>query len=230
MTYILVNKQEDSKKIALREFLKEIFKREITLEELYTNPDIHNLEITDKLSIGIEDVKDFQAKLIYKPFQEEKQVGIIHSSQKLTHEAQNSLLKSLEESGDNTIYILCVDNQRNLLPTIRSRARIIYIKKQENNEEEQERERERDFLKKDLVEQFEIAEKASSSRELSIEFINTIEKILREEFEIKIKNGSIEGSKKILEDLKVVEKSREKIVSNCNRRLTLEAMVIQLRI
>ena len=51
MTYILVNKQEDSKKIALREFLKEIFKREITLEELYTNPDIHNLEITDKLSI-----------------------------------------------------------------------------------------------------------------------------------------------------------------------------------
>ncbi len=58
------------------------------------------------------------------------------------------------------------------------------------------REKERDFLKKDLVEQFEIAEKASSSRELSIEFINTIEKILREEFEIKIKNGSIEGSKK----------------------------------
>jgi DNA polymerase III delta prime subunit len=226
MTYILVQKRKDLDKKNLRKFLSNIFKKEISLDELETNPDIHNLEITEKLSIGIEDVKDFQKKLIYKPFQEDIQIGIIHDSQKLTHEAQNSLLKSLEESGDKTIYILSVDNHRNLLPTIRSRARIVYLQQEENNEE---KDQESHTLKKDLVEQFEIVEKASATRELSIDFINDIEKILRKEFEIKIKNGSIEGSKKFLEDLKVLQKSREKLVSNCNRRLTLEAMIIQLR-
>lgn len=226
MTYILVQKRKDLDKKNLRKFLSNLFKKEISLDDLETNPDIHNLEITEKLSIGIEDVKDFQKNLIYKPFQEEIQIGIIHDSQKLTHEAQNSLLKSLEESGDKTIYILSVDNHRNLLPTIRSRARIVYLQQEENNEE---KDQESHTLKKDLVEQFEIVEKASATRELSIDFINDIEKILRKEFEIKIKNGSIEGSKKFLEDLKVLQKSREKLVSNCNRRLTLEAMIIQLR-
>lgn len=225
MTYILVQKRKDLDKKNLRKFLSNIFKKEISLDELETNPDIHNLEITEKLSIGIEDVKDFQKKLIYKPFQEDIQIGIIHDSQKLTHEAQNSLLKSLEESGDKTIYILSVDNHRNLLPTIRSRARIIYLQEKENNDDEEGS----NILKKDLIEQFDIVEKASATRELSVNFINDIEKTLRREFEIKIKNGSIDGSKKFLEDLKVLQKSREKLVSNCNRRLTLEAMIIQLR-
>lgn len=226
MTYILVQKKKDVEKRNLRKFLGNIFQKEISLDELETNPDIHNLEITEKLSIGIEDVKDFQKNLIYKPFQEDIQIGIIHDSQKLTIEAQNSLLKSLEESGDKTIYILSVDNHRNLLPTIRSRARIIYLQQEEGDEEKEE---ESNLLTKDLVEQFEIVEKASATRELSIDFINVLEKTLRREFEIKIKNGSIEGSKKFLEDLKVLQKSREKLVSNCNRRLTLEAMIIQLR-
>lgn len=225
MTYILVQKRKDSEKKNLRKFLSNIFKKEISLDELETNPDIHNLEITEKLSIGIEDVKDFQKKLIYKPFQEDIQIGIIHDSQKLTHEAQNSLLKSLEESGDKTIYILSVDNHRNLLPTIRSRARIIYLQEKENNDDEEGS----NILKKDLIEQFDIVEKASATRELSVNFINDIEKTLRREFEIKIKNGSIDGSKKFLEDLKVLQKSREKLHSNCNRRVTLEAMIIQLR-
>ena len=128
MTYIFVRKVEKEDKSYLRGFLSNILKtkKPLSLEILSSHPDIHNLEVTDKLSIGIEDIKLFQKKLIYKPFQESSQLGIIHDSQKLTHEAQNSLLKSLEESDDSTIYVLTVDNEKNLLPTIRSRARIIY--------------------------------------------------------------------------------------------------------
>lgn len=227
MTYIFVRKVEKEDKSYLRGFLSNILKtkKPLSLEILSSHPDIHNLEVTDKLSIGIEDIKLFQKKLIYKPFQESSQLGIIHDSQKLTHEAQNSLLKSLEESDDSTIYVLTVDNEKNLLPTIRSRARIIYS----HVEKIVESSLQDNFFDLDLVSQFEKIEQASEDRGVSIELINQIENSLKSKFEINIKNGNIGGSKKFLEDLKVIQKSREKINSNCNRRLTLEAMAIQLK-
>jgi len=227
MTYIFVRKVEKEDKSYLRGFLSNILKtkKPLSLEILSSHPDIHNLEVTDKLSIGIEDIKLFQKKLIYKPFQESSQLGIIHDSQKLTHEAQNSLLKSLEESDDSTIYVLTVDNEKNLLPTIRSRARIIYS----HVEKIVESSLQDNFFDLDLVSQFEKIQEASEDRGVSIELINQIENSLKSKFEINIKNGNIDGSKKFLEDLKVIQKSREKINSNCNRRLTLEAMAIQLK-
>ncbi len=227
MTYIFVRKVEKEDKSYLRGFLSNILKtkKPLSLEILSSHPDIHNLEVTDKLSIGIEDIKLFQKKLIYKPFQESSQLGIIHDSQKLTHEAQNSLLKSLEESDDSTIYVLTVDNEKNLLPTIRSRARIIYS----HVEKIVESSLQDNFFDLDLVSQFEKIQEASEDRVGSIELINQIENSLKSKFEINIKNGNIDGSKKFLEDLKVIQKSREKINSNCNRRLTLEAMAIQLK-
>lgn len=227
MTYIFVRKVEKEDKSYLRVFLSNILKtkKPLSLEILSSHPDIHNLEVTDKLSIGIEDIKLFQKKLIYKPFQESSQLGIIHDSQKLTHEAQNSLLKSLEESDDSTIYVLTVDNEKNLLPTIRSRARIIYS----HVEKIVESSLQDNFFDLDLVSQFEKIQEASEDRVDSIELINQIENSLKSKFEINIKNGNIDGSKKFLEDLKVIQKSREKINSNCNRRLTLEAMAIQLK-
>lgn len=227
MTYIFVRKVEKEDKSYLRGFLSNILKTKklLSLEILSSHPDIHNLEVTDKLSIGIEDIKLFQKKLIYKPFQESSQLGIIHDSQKLTHEAQNSLLKSLEESDDSTIYVLTVDNEKNLLPTIRSRARIIYS----HVEKIVESSLQDNFFDLDLVSQFEKIQEASEDRVDSIGLINQIENSLKSRFEINIKNGNIDGSKKFLEDLKVIQKSREKINSNCNRRLTLEAMAIQLK-
>ncbi len=227
MTYILVRKVEDESKLILRKFLSDILKTQevFSLEKILTHPDIHNLEITEKLSIGIEDVKNFQKELIFKPFQESSQLGIIHDSQKMTNEAQNSLLKALEESDEQTIYILTVDNEKNLLPTIRSRARVIYTQKEEETQEEITE----SFLDLDLISQFNLIEQASESRDTSYELLNNIENNLKTKFEIRIKNGNIDGSKKFLEDLKVIQKSREKITSNCNRRLTLEAMAIQLK-
>ena len=124
-----------------------------------------------------------------------------------------------------TIYILTVDNEKNLLPTIRSRARVIYTQKGEETQNDNTE----NFFDQDLISQFNLIEQASESRDTSFELLNNIENNLKTRFEISIKNGNIEGSKKFLEDLKVIQKSREKITSNCNRRLTLEAMAIQLK-
>ncbi len=223
MTYVFVDKYLDKERTSLLSFLSGILGRKISLEELFSNPDIHNLLIEEKDSIGIEDAKNFQREMMYRPFQESFQIGIIHNSEKLTIEAQNALLKTLEETSKFSIYILCVNNERNLLPTIRSRARIIY-----NNSLDKEIPEITTVLEEDLLTKFEMIEDAYGKKESAIDFINSVEEVLRAKFEINIKNGNIDGSKRDLESLRIVQKSRDRIVANCNRRLTLESMIIQL--
>ena len=186
MTYIIVGKSKVGQNITLQKNLKRFFKR-----DMESSPDIHILNPEEKSSIGIEEVKNFQKEMIYKPFEEKYQAGIILQAEKLTPEAQNALLKTLEDPSEYSLFFLCVDNEKNLLPTIISRGQILYspeeIEQQESN-------------------------------------VKDIEDI----FELDIKNGNIESSKKNKDSLNVIQESREKIFANCNRRLTLEAMFIRL--
>ena len=225
MTYIIVGKSKTTQNYMLQKNLKKLFKK-----DLLNSPDIHILDPKEKNSLGIEEVKNFQKEMMYKPFQEKFQAGIIIQAEKLTHQAQNALLKTLEDTSDYSVFFLCVDNEKNLLPTIISRGQVIYSL--ENIEDENEIHTEEDTIEKifelDLIEQFNLIEKYSQDRNLSLEFINTIEKKFCKRLELDIKNGNIEGSKKNTDFLKIIQESREKISANCNRRLTLEAMIIQL--
>jgi len=56
-----------------------------------------------------------------------KLVVIIKDAQKMGHEAQNALLKLLEEPPKNTLFILTTTNLSYLLPTIKSRSQIIQL-------------------------------------------------------------------------------------------------------
>jgi DNA polymerase III delta prime subunit len=221
MTYIIVNKSKDSQKEQLKILLKRIFNK-----DLKESPDIHVLNPEKENSIGIEEVKELQKAMKYKPFQEEKQVGIILQAEKLTTQAQNALLKTLEETTETSLYILCVNNERNLLPTIKSRGIVIYSFSQiEKTTVEEDLE---NFLDLDPLEQFNTIEKYSKDKDSSLAFINSLEERFRKRLELDIKNGNIDSSQKNLSLLKTVQKSREKISANCNRRLTLEAMVVEL--
>jgi hypothetical protein len=222
MTYIIANKSKASQKEQLKILLKRIFNK--TLKE---SPDIHVLDPKDQNSIGIEEIKEFQKAMRYKPFQEEKQVGIILESEKLTTQAQNALLKTLEERSETSIYILCVDNERNLLPTIKSRGIVIYSTSQDKQPLKKNEDLD-NFFQLDPLEQFEAIEEYSKDKDSSLSFINHLEERFRERLELDIKNGNIDSSQKYLAFLKTVQECREKISANCNRRLTLEAMIVQL--
>lgn len=227
MTYIIANKSRNNQELHLQKILKKVFNKDIK-----NSPDIHILDPKGQNSIGIEEIKNFQNEMIYKPFQEQIQAGIIMDAQKLTHQAQNALLKTLEESSKFSIFFLCVDNERNLLPTIRSRGQIVYSSEQiidpEEDEENAKREEIGDILENNIIEQFNIIEEYSEDKELSIALINGIEEVFRKRLELDIKNGNIESSKRNTDFLKIIQESREKISANCNRRLTLEAMIVQL--
>jgi len=230
MTYIIASKKEKLQKLELKRLLTRLFGKEIS-----QSPDIHILNPEGKNSIGIEEIKELQQSMRFKPFQEELQAGIILDAQKLTHQAQNSMLKSLEDSSSTSVYILCVDNEKNLLPTIRSRGVVLYPKREGETEEEIPIEKGdaenilETFFDLSPIEQFNTIEKYSDTKDNSLTFINALEESLREKLELDIKNGNIDSSQRNLEFLKIVEKSREKISSNCNRKLTLEGMIVQLK-
>ncbi|MCA9375179.1 hypothetical protein KC622_02510, partial [Candidatus Dojkabacteria bacterium] len=99
-----------------------------SIAQLFRNPDIHIIDNGEGESIKIEDIKSLQKEMIFQPFQEIKQLAVIFYSQNLTAEAQNALLKTLEEQSETTNYYLLVNNEKNLLDTIISRSIKHYVK------------------------------------------------------------------------------------------------------
>ncbi len=81
-------------------------------------------------AIGIEVVREMEHFLSLKvpSYAKYNRAIIIEDSHKLTIEAQNALLKTLEEPPDGTIIVLTANHAQSLLPTIRSRAQAITVK------------------------------------------------------------------------------------------------------
>jgi DNA polymerase III delta prime subunit len=81
-------------------------------------------------SIGIEAVKLIQKKIFFKPVKSSKKIVVIEDGQLLTPEAQNALLKVLEEPPANTIIIVASETKETLLPTILSRCQLIELEEE----------------------------------------------------------------------------------------------------
>lgn len=80
----------------------------------------------EKKSIGIEDtteLKRWMGQVSTKP-----RVALIEEAQLLTVPAQQSLLKVIEEPEDSILIILTADSEMSLLPTVRSRCKIIRLR------------------------------------------------------------------------------------------------------
>lgn len=77
----------------------------------------------EKNSIGIKDISEILENISLK--KDRVELIIIKNSQKLTTEAQNSLLKSLEEPGSDTLIVLHAKSRDRILETIISRCILI---------------------------------------------------------------------------------------------------------
>ncbi len=92
------------------------------------NPDIKRMsrtDITDRKSIGADDIRAVISDVYTKPFRAEKKIYIIEDGDALTVQAQNAMLKILEEPPSYAVFIICVTNAELILPTVKSRSRII---------------------------------------------------------------------------------------------------------
>lgn len=97
------------------------------------NPDCIQIKPEGKV-IKIEQIRHMQEKILEKPIVSDKKVYIIDDADFMTKEAQNCLLKTLEEPPKYAIIILVLSNESKILNTIKSRCmRIIFekLKKEE---------------------------------------------------------------------------------------------------
>ncbi len=76
----------------------------------------------DKKIISVDMVREFLKKTQLSPSQGDWRIFIIEHSEMMNKEAQNALLKTIEEVPKNSVFFLLTEDQSRLLPTVRSRA------------------------------------------------------------------------------------------------------------
>lgn len=90
------------------------------------NPDF-SLISADEGKIKIEQIREMQRRIAEKPIISNRKVYIIDDADTMTVEAQNCLLKTLEEPPEYSTIILICSNENNLLSTIKSRCTRMYF-------------------------------------------------------------------------------------------------------
>lgn len=91
-------------------------------------PDI--IRVThEKASLSVEDIRaQLNQDIQIKPYSSRYKVYIIDEAEKMTEQAQNALLKTLEEPPEYAVIMLLTNNLNIFLPTIRSRCVILDLK------------------------------------------------------------------------------------------------------
>ena len=87
-------------------------------------PDLISIEPEDQ-SIKIDQIRELNRNLGFKPVSGKYRVGIIHNAETMTEEAANSFLKTLEEPPPGNILVLNAVESLDLLETIVSRCQKI---------------------------------------------------------------------------------------------------------
>ncbi len=97
------------------------------------HPDV--LRLKPEKSIGVEAVRHLIDALSIHPYEADKHVVLIEDADKMTVQAQNALLKTLETPPGNAVFFLTTSQMTALLPTIISRCRIVRFSLLEEEQE-----------------------------------------------------------------------------------------------
>lgn len=90
----------------------------------HNNPDFQEIE-PEGNAIKIEQIREMQKKVVEQPIIASRKVYLIDQADTMTREAQNCLLKTLEEPPEFVNILLIGSNESNFLSTIKSRCTIL---------------------------------------------------------------------------------------------------------
>ena len=91
-----------------------------------SHPDV-TVKRTDKMIISVDDARQLVRDSGLMPVRGRWQIIIVEDADRLHERANNALLKSIEEPGHKTVWMLCAPHPEDVLPTIRSRARHVSL-------------------------------------------------------------------------------------------------------
>ncbi len=185
---------------------------------------IDKIDITvveSEKAVGIAQVKEFRKKIYLKPYKSDKKAVILKADTGLTTEAQNALLKVLEEPPGNTVIAILIESLENVLPTIISRCKIISLEKEKGEKDLKEFENILTSLKnRGVGERLKLAQDYSKDRETALEFLKNL--IFASENLLKNDSGLSPTVKLLQETYKEIKNT------NTNLRLVMEHLFLSI--
>lgn len=205
--------------------------------------------INGETSIGIAQIRQLFHELSLKPYNSQARSTIIHPGELLTIEAQNALLKMLEEARETAVIILTTPQIDLFLPTVSSRCQIIKLEtKTQTSLEEKEFEtiiyHLLSLIQSGVGERLKFAETLGKDREEIKLWLTKLLTVCREILLYK-NSGSVDlqrvnmltqyktklallTTKNLLQMIKEIEKTKTMIEQNVNPRLALENLLISI--
>lgn len=90
------------------------------------HPDV-TLVRTEKLSIGVDEVRELVRRAAMSPTLGRHQVIVMEDADRVTDRGGDALLKSIEEPAPKTVWLLCAPTADDVVTTIRSRCRTVRL-------------------------------------------------------------------------------------------------------
>jgi len=127
--HIILGEEGMGKSLVALEFALRILGKEKALDYV----DIQKWKVKDnKMSIGVDDIREIIQEVNKKPYEEDKKVIIIYEGDKITEQGQNVLLKTIEEPPHGVYLILLFENIQDVKDTIISRCQVHKLQKLNN--------------------------------------------------------------------------------------------------
>jgi len=169
-------------------------------------------------AVGIADVREIQKKIYLKPIKSGTKAVLIDATAGITREAQNALLKTLEEVPNDTIIILQVQNSDEILPTILSRCTLIELKSETKTGDSTHF---KVITGEEVGDKLKIAQDLSKDKNEALDFIENLIIVSRENL--------IGGNYEMAGQIKSLQKYYTIIkTTNVNLRLALENLFLNL--
>lgn len=93
------------------------------------HPDVIHVQATKKTGIGVDDIREqINGDVHIKPYVYDYKIYIIHEADKMSIQAQNAMLKTIEEPPSYVRFILLATHSHPFLPTVLSRCVMVKLK------------------------------------------------------------------------------------------------------
>ena len=184
--------------------------------------------------ITVGQIEDLQSSLMTKPEVGLYKVAILEDAHRMRPEAANKLLKTLEEPPDSTMLLLLTNKPHDLLPTIRSRCRLLSLTEQTLTPDQVDLELAADTLQSLTREGYRAvfikAKSVTESRRERLQgFMDALEYIVREAMLSALRtNSDYTHIEAFIDGLNLVWQAEYLIERNVNPLLVMENLFLKL--
>lgn len=185
------------------------------LEISNPHPDLLWIEPEEDKNLGVKEAKTIRDHLSFKPHSAKGKVVVAIGADTFSTDAQNSLLKTLEEPPDSASIILTASSEEKLLETIRSRVEIIRDNSQSEDLSDSFEKIIQKLFESSPEQRFQVIEKIEDRTGL---FRALVEYIARE----------LPDNPKLLEFAKEVSKAEKWVKHQGNIRTILEYLMLSI--